>query len=174
VASVHDFGWLAVHAGLAVVTLGFIVFGLRVLRELRTFDDPAMSLTAIVKRQLQFFHTTFEWWGWMWGFTVWMVSFCVVVWVENREGGYRINHIAEYVAVSACMIFGSYALLRLGHYPMVRRSLATLHDLESQTTEETRSVQSLRKYWVIGTALLVVALTVAVVWTFHIWLSATP
>lgn len=167
-------GWLVVHALLAAVTLAFFIFGLRMLRELRVLSDPAVSLVTLVRRQLRFFHTTFEWWIWMWSLTVWMVSFCIVVWVENHDGGYRIGHVTEFAAVSAGMIFGSYALMRLGSYPMVRRTVAALQDLESQANEETRSVQSLRKYWVVGTFLLVVALAVAVVWTCQVWLSTMP
>jgi hypothetical protein len=166
--------WLAVHATLAAVTLGFFIFGLSVLRELRSIETPDEPLTTLVRRQLRFFHSSFEWWIWMWSLTIWMSSFCLVVWVENQGTGFQINHVTEYAAVSACVILGSYVLFRLGHYPMIRRALATLHDLESQTCEETQRVQSLRKYWVIGTALLVVALTVTVAWTVKLWLSATP
>lgn len=173
-ASVARPGWLVVHAALTGVTLVFFVFGLRVLRELRALDDPAASLTALVKRQLRFFHTTFEWWLWIWALTVWMVSFCLVVWVENEGGGYRVGHVVACAAVSVGLIFGSYALMRLGHYPMLRRSLAALHDLESQIADQTVRAQSLQKYWVIGTVLLVIALTVAVAWTCKVWLSATP
>jgi hypothetical protein len=166
--------WLAVNAVLALVTLGFLLFGLRVQRELRELNDSAVSSATLVKRQLRFFHTTFEWWAWMWSITVWMMSYCVVVWIEDQGGGYRVGHITEFAAISACVILGSYALMRLGHYPMVRRSLATLQDLESQVVEETLRVESLRRYWVACAALLVIALAAIVAWTIKLWLSAAP
>ena len=172
--SVSHPGWLAVHAGLTAVTLGFFVLGLRVLRELRTCADPDENVAGLVQKQLSFFHSTFEWWLWAWALTVWMVSFCIPVWLENQRGGYRIDHVVEFVAVSAGLIFGSYALFRLGHLTMVQRSLAALHDLESQITEHTERIEARRKYWMIGAVLLVVALTVVVVWTIKVWLSATP
>jgi hypothetical protein len=172
--SVSHPGWLAAHAGLTVVTLGFFILGLRVLRELRTLADPDENVAGLVRKQLRFFHTTFEWWLWAWALTVWIVSFCIPVWLENRRGGYRIDHVIEFVAVSAGLIFGSYALFRLGHLPMVQRSLAALHDLEFQITEQTERIEARRKYWMIGAVLLVVALTVVVVWTIKVWLSATP
>ena len=84
--------WLAVNAVLALVTLGFLLFGLRVQRELRELDDSAVSLATLVKRQLRFFHTTFEWWAWMWSITVWMMSYCVVVWGKTREAVPRRPH----------------------------------------------------------------------------------
>jgi len=52
--------------------------------------------------------------------------------------------------------------------------LAALHDLESQLADRTQRVNAQRKYWVIGGALLVIALTCSVVWGIKVWLSATP
>ena len=173
-ASVSHPRWLVLHAALTGVTLGFFVFGLGVLRALRTLDDPAATLTTLVRRQLRFFHTTFEWWLVTWALTVWMVSFCIVVWVENEGGVYRVGHVVRYAAVSVGLILGSYALMRLGHYPMRRRSLAALHDLESQIADQTVRAQSHLKYWAIGTVLLVIALTASVAWTCNMWLSVTP
>ena len=166
--------WLAVHAGLTALTLGFMIYALRMLQELRTLDDPRESLSALVRRQLRFFHTTFEGWLWMAAATAWLLSFSVSVWMENQGGGYRINRVIEFVAVSAGLIFGSYAIMRLRHYPMVQRSLAALHDLESQLTDQTERVNAQRKYWVIGGVLLVIALTLSVIWGIKVWLSATP
>jgi len=167
-------GWLAVHAALTAVTLGFFVFGLRVLRELRTLDDPGASVAVLVRKQLHFFHTTFEGWLWAWALTIWVVVFCVTLWMENQRRAYHLDHVLEFAAVSAGLIFGSYALLRLGHTPMVQRSLAALHDLESQLTEQTERLEARRKYWVIGAVLLVIALTAVVMWTIRVWLWPRP
>ncbi len=172
--SVSHRGWLAVHAGLTVCTLGLFVLGLRVFRELRTLADPDENVALLVRKQLSFFHGTFEWWLWGWALTVWIFSFCVPVWLENQRGGYRIDNVIEFVAVSTGLTFGSYAIFRLGHLPMVQRALAALHDLESQITEQTERIEAQRKYWMIGVVLLFVALTVVVVWTIKVWLSATP
>jgi len=165
--------WFAVHGVLTGVACGFVVFGFHVLRELRMLDDPDESLAVLVRRQLRFFHTTFEWWLWAWALTVWMASFCIPVWLENQRNGYHIENVVEFVAVSAALIFGSYALFRMGHFSMVQRSLAALYDLEAQITDQTERVRSQRKYWTIGAVVLFVAVVVAVVWTFKIWLSAS-
>jgi len=163
-------GWLAVHASLAAATLGFFVFGLRVLRESRALDDASASVAVLVRKQLHFFHRTFEGWLWAWALMIWVLVFSVTVWMENQRGGYHLDHVVELVAVSAGLIFGSYALLRLGHTPMVHRSLAALHDLDSQLTEQTERLEARRKYWVIGAVLLVLALAAVVVWTIRLWL----
>jgi hypothetical protein len=167
-------GWLAVHGALTALTLGFMIDGLRVLRELLGLDDPRESLSALVRRQLHFFHTTFEGWRWIAAVTAWVLSFSVSVWMENQGGDYRINQVVEFVAVSAGLIFGGYAVMRLGHYPMVQRSLAALHDLESQLAERTERVNAQRKYWVIAGLVPVIALTLSVIWGIKVWLSATP
>lgn len=166
--------WFAVHGVLTVAALGFAIFGIRVLRELQVLDDHNEGLVVLVRRQLRFFHTTFEWWLWAWALTVWMVSFCIPVWLENQRNGYRTEHVVEFVAVSAALVFGSYALFRIGHYPMVQRSLAALYDLEAQISDHTQRVQSYRKFWTIGAVVLFVAVLVAVVWTFTVWFSAMP
>jgi hypothetical protein len=57
---------------------------------------------------------------------------------------------------------------------MVQRSFAALHTLESQITVQTERIGARRKYWMIGIALLVVVLAILVVWTFRVWLWATP
>jgi len=166
-------GWLTVHAGLTVATLAFLAFNLRVKRELRNLDDPTVGLAVLVRRQLKFFYTTFEWWLWVTAVTTWILSFSVSVWVENQHGHYRIEPVVEFVAVSAAMIFGCYALLRLGHYPMVQRTLAAVHDLEAQVTEQTQRIDVHRKYWIIAAVVLVIVLTISVVLTILAWLAAT-
>ena len=91
-----------------------------------------------MRRQLRFFHTTFEWWVWTWALTVWMVSFCIVVWVENEGGVYRVGHVVGFAAVSVGLILGSYALMRLGHYPMrptVARHVCTTWSRRSPTRQ---------------------------------------
>ena len=163
--------WLTVHAGLTAVTLAFMTLSLHVKRDLRSLDDPSVGLAALVRRQLKFFHTTFEWWLWVAAVTTWVLSFSISVWVANQHDHYRIKSVVEFIAVSAAMIFGSYALFRLGHYPMIQRTLAALHDLEAQATEKTLRVQGHRKYWVIALVVLVVVLTVSVVLTIMAWLA---
>lgn len=166
-------GWLAMHVGLTLITLVFLAFNLRVLRPLQGLDDPSVELPRLIKRQLHFFHTTFERWMWIAAVTSWLLSFSVSVWMENQGGQYRINHLVEFVAVSAAVVFGSYAILRLGHYPLIQRTLAALYDLHAQVTEETQRVQKQRKYWIIALVLLVVALTISVVWGILTWLAAS-
>jgi len=173
-AFVTDPPWLAAHVAITAVTLACLVICARVLRELKTLDDPTQALTVLLKRQLRFFHTVFEWWLWVMAITVWTLSFSVSVWVENLRGHYRINQVIEFVAVSAALIFGTYALSRVLYRPMVQRTLAALHDLEAQIAEQTRKVAAVRKYWIAATVILVLALVASVIWGILTWLSATP
>jgi hypothetical protein len=165
--------WNVVHLVLTVMTLVFLALSVRVYRRLRGLDEPDQSVAVLVRRQLRFFHSTFEWWLWVASVTTWMLIFSLVVWIDDQIGGYSIVAPVEFVAVSAAVMFGGYALLRLGHYPLVQRSLAALHDLESQITEQTRKVQAWRKYWIIAAGILVVLTVAAVVWTISVWISAT-
>ncbi len=170
-AMAGNVGWLFLHLSLTLLTSGFIAVSVMVLHEVRSFDDGNVNLSELVRRQLRFFHTKYEWWIWTCSLTVWVFSFSLVVLVENQDGTYRAGNIMEVTALSLGMILGTYSLLRAGLYPMVRRSLATLYDLESQTMDETRNVESLRKYWLLGTILLVIALATVVAWTGYLWLS---
>jgi hypothetical protein len=164
--------WEVVHLVLTVMTLVFLSLSMRILRQLPGLDEPDQSVAVLVQRQIHFFHTTFEWWLWVASVTTWMLSFSVVVWIEDQVGRYRIVAPVEFVAISAVLIFGGYVLLRLGHYPMLQRTLAALRDLESQITEQTQRVQAWRKYWIVAAAILVVLVTAAMVWTISVWIAA--
>jgi hypothetical protein len=174
VGNLSNAPWGVVHLVLTVMTLVFLALCRRVLHALRGLDESDETVAVLVQRQLHFFHTTFEWWLWIASATTWMISFSVVVWIEDQVGRYSIVAPIEFVAVSAAIIFGSYTLLRMGHYPMLQRTLAALHDLESQITEQTQRVQAWRKYWIVATGILVVIVTAAVVWTIVVWRAATP
>ena len=173
VGNLSNTPWDVVHFVLTVVTLVFLALSLRVLRKLRCLDEADQSVAVLVQRQMRFFHTTFEWWLWVASVTTWMLSFSVVVWIEDQVGSYSIVAPVEFAAISAAVIFGGYALLRMWHYPMLQRTLAALHDLESQITEQTQRVQAWRKYWIVATGILVVLVTAAVVWTFSVWIGGT-
>jgi hypothetical protein len=173
VGNLSNAPWNVVHLVLMVATLAFLALCMSVQRRVRGLDEPDQSVAVLVQRQMRFFHTTFEWWLWVASVTTWMLSFSVVVWIEDQVGRYRIVAPVEFVAVSAAVIFGGYALLRLGHHPMLQRTLAALHDLESQITEQTRKVQAWRKYWIIAAGILVVLVAATVVWTIGVWMAAT-
>ena len=164
--------WNVVHLVLTIMILVFLALFMDVQRKLRGLDECDQSVAVLVKRQMRFFHSTFEWWLWVASVTTWVLSFSVVVWIEDQIGRYSIVAPVEFVAISAAVIFGGYALLRLGHYPMLQRTVAALHDLESQITEQTLRVQTWRKYWIIGTGILVVFIAAAVVWTIAVWIAA--
>jgi len=163
--------WLVVHVAVTGVTLGCLTLCSRVLRELKGLDDPNVALMVLLKRQLRFFHTTFEWWLWIGGVMAWMLSFSVTFWMEDQRGHYRINHAVEFAAVSAAMVFGMYALSRVMYRPIVQRTLAALEDLDAQATNQTRRVAAARKYWIIVTVVLVLALTASVAWAILAWLG---
>jgi hypothetical protein len=173
VGNLSNAPWNVIHFVLTVVTLVFIALTMRVLRKLRGLDEADQSVAVLVQRQLHFFHSTFEWWLWVASVTTWMLSFSVVVWIEDQIGRYGIVAPVEFVAISTAVIFGGYALLRLGHYPMLQRTLAALHDLESQITEQTERVQTWRKYWIIATGIMVVLVAAMVVWTIAVWIATT-
>ncbi len=165
--------WLGVHAGLTLITVVFLVVNFRVLRPLRGLDDASVELPALVRQQLYFFHSTLEWWMWVGPVTCWLLIFSLSVWMDQQDGQYRINHVGKFVAISAAIILGLYAVYRLAHYPLIQRTLAALHDLEAQVTEQTRRVQKQRKYWIVAGALLAIALTITAISGLVAWLAAT-
>ena len=110
---------------------------------------------------------------WIAAATSWLLSFSVSVWMESQRGHYRINQVLEFIAVSVVMVLGTYVIFRLGHYPLIHRTLAALYDLEAQVTEQTQRAQKQRKYWIAAMLVLVILLTVSVVWGVTAWLAAT-
>jgi hypothetical protein len=120
--------------------LGFLAYGVQLLRELVAMDEADESLVAKLKRRLRFHRTKHEIWLWMIALTVVFLSFAVSTMVDAQDGQYRINRPTVFVGVMLGQLFFMYAALKIGSYPFVRETKAILSDLENQVTTSTEDV----------------------------------
>jgi hypothetical protein len=163
---------LAVHAGAALLTLGFLGYGVYLVGELAAMDRGDESLVAVLRRRVRFYRTKYDIWLWMLALTLVFLSFAVSTLADCQEGQYQINRPHIFVGVTIAQFFFAYVIFRIGHYPLFRELKAILGDLEHQVTTGTERIKVLKRSWrlwsvllvVLGTALLILGILRAVGW----------
>jgi hypothetical protein len=149
---------------LTVLTLVFLAFGVHVLRELTTIEQADESLVAKLQRRLHFYRTKYEIWLVMIALAVAFLTFAVSTLADAQNGHYRINHPAVFVGFSLVQILFMYAILKIGHYALVRESKEILNDLENQVTTGTEQIKALKRRWRLWTLLFAVLGIVLLIW----------
>ncbi len=165
---------LTVGIMLTAITLGFLAYGIHIMREMTSIDLADESLVEKLTRRLRFHRTKYEIWLWMIALTVAFLSFAVSTLPDAEEGPYRINRPAFFIGITLGQILVMYVALKLGHYPLVRESKAILSDLENQVTTGTEQIRSLKYTWRLW-GLLVFALgTFLLLWGIWAFASRLP
>ena len=162
----------AVHAGAALLTLGFLAYGVYLVGELAATDRGDESLVAVLRRRVRFYRTKYDIWLWMLALTLVFLSFAVSTLADCQEGQYQINRPHIFVGVTVAQFLFAYVIFRIGHYPLLRELKAILSDLEHQVTTGTERVKVLKRSWrvwalllaVLGTVLLILGILRAVNW----------
>lgn len=155
---------LTVGVLLTFLTLGFLAYGIHILRELATIDQADESLVAKLQRRLRFHRTKCEIWLWMIALTVAFLSFAVSTMPDAQDGQYRINRPGVFIGVTLGQILFMYAVLRIAQYPFVRESKAILSDLENQVTTGTDQVKAFKRTWRLWGLLFAVLGTILLIW----------
>jgi hypothetical protein len=155
---------LTVGVLLTVLTLGFLAYGIHIARELATIDKADESLVAKLQRRLRFHRTKYEIWVWMIALTVAFLTFAVSSMPDAQDGQYRINRPSFFIAVTLGQILFMYAILKIGHYPLVRESKAILSDLENQVTTGTDQIKAFKRTWRLWSLLFVFLGTILLIW----------
>jgi hypothetical protein len=155
---------LTVGVLLTFLTLGFLAYGIHIVRELATIDQADESLVAKLQRRLRFHRTKCEIWLWMIALTTAFLSFAVSTMVDAQDGQYRINRPGVFIGITLGQILFMYAALKIGHYPFVRESKAILSDLENQVTTGTDKIRAFKRTWRLWGLLLVSLLTILATW----------
>jgi len=148
--------WLGVHVALTVLVLGFLGFGAHLIGEMRRLDNLAEGLAELVRRQLHFFKTKYQVWLGIVTLGIWLLGFAVSLYMYNQDGDYRIRKDLFLVVFVVVQILITYAIVRVAHYPVSRRILAALRDVEAQATEQTRSFEKSQKFRILMYALAVI------------------
>ena len=157
---------LTVGVLLTFLTLGFLAYGIHMVRELATIDQADESLVAKLRRRLRFHRTKCEIWLWMIALTHAFLVFAVSTMADAQEGQYRINRPGVFIGTMLGVILFMYAALKIGHYPFVRESKAILSDLENQVTTGTDQIKALKRTWRLWGLLLASLLTILAIWGF--------
>ena len=157
---------LTVGVLLTFLTLGFLAYGIHMVRELAAIDQADESLVAKLRRRLRFLRTKCEIWLWMIALTHAFLVFAVSTMADAQEGQYRINRPGVFIGTMLGVILFMYAALKIGHYPFVRESKAILSDLENQVTTGTDRIKALKRTWRLWGLLLASLLTVLAIWGF--------
>jgi hypothetical protein len=163
---------LAVHAGAALLTLGFLGYGVYLVGELAATDRGDESLVAVLRRRIRFYRTKYEIWLWMLALTVVFLSFAVSTAVDCQDGQYRINRPHVFIGVTIAQFLFMYVVLKTGHYMFLKELKAILSDLEHQVTTGTERIKVLKRSWrlwglalaILGTVLLILGILRAVGW----------
>jgi hypothetical protein len=163
---------LAVEGGVLTLSAIFAAFGVRIYAELRRIGRADLPLAEAVECRLDFYERRIEPWLLMAAATPWLLSFAINSLIDNEHGTYRINHPVEFGLVSAAMLVGTYAALRLSMIPTVREMRALLHDLHAEVIDETRGVEAIRRRSRAWTAVAVVVLSLGVLVGILKWLGA--
>ena len=103
-------------------------------------------------------------WLWMIALTIAFLSFAVSTLADAGHGPYRINRPGVFLGVTLGQILFMYAILRIGHYPLVRESKAILSDLEDQVTTGTDRIKALKRTWRLWALLFAVLGTILLIW----------
>jgi hypothetical protein len=165
---------LTAQVVLTLITLGFLGYGIHLVGEWAAMDRADESLAALLRRRLRFYRTKYEIWLWMVAITVLMLSFAVVTMRHNQDGRGQIDRGIDLidVGVAIAQLLAVYAILKIGHYPLLRELKAILSDLEHQVTTGTERIKEFKRTWrrwavlfaVLGTILLIWGILRAVGW----------
>jgi len=149
---------------LTMLTLVFLAFGVHILRELTTIEQADESLVVKLRRRLHFYRTKYEIWLVMIALAVAFLTFAVSTLADAQSGSYRINRPAVFVGFTLTQILFMYAILKMGHYPLMRESKAILSDLEDQVTTKTEHIKLLKRRWWLWALLFVMLGIVLLIW----------
>ena len=178
--SINIFGYwanpvmLSVQLAVTLISLGFLTYGIHVLRDFVRIDRADESLLVRLRRRLRFYQTKYEIWLWIVVGTVYLLQFAVNTMIDNQDGHYRINRPGFFVGISIVFVLFMYGVMKVAHYPFVKELQAILSDLENQITEATDKVALLRRSWRYWSILLAVVLAILFIWGLLEALNTVP
>lgn len=163
---------LTVQIVMTLCTLGFLAYGIHMVGELAAINRGDQSLVTVLRRRLRFYGRKYDVWLWMVAFTLVFLSFAVSTMQDSEDGRYRINLPGVFLGVTVAQLLFAYAILKIGHYPLLRELKAILSDLEHQVTTGTERIKVLKRSWrlwgvlfaVLGTILLILGILKAAGW----------
>jgi hypothetical protein len=138
---------LMIQIGLALLGVIFGIYGIHLLREIRTMDRADESVMALLKRRWRFYRTKYEIWNFMMAATLVLLTFAVNSYVDNDNGRYRINRVEIFIIFSAIQFAFMYGINKIVQYPIRKEMKIFLSDLEGNVMEGMQTLVVFRKRW---------------------------
>lgn len=163
------------HAALAAVSLGFLAYGVHLLRDLRAADRGDESLVATIGRRLDFCQTKYEIWLIIVASTVLMAGVAASALTDNLGAGWRINNRKLFATLELGSFLFIYAMMKVALYPTLASLKSMLVGLEAQSVDGIRRLTLRRRVWRwcgLVIVILCTALVVSIVWQSSLKVSA--
>lgn len=150
---------VAIQALLALISVGFIAYGLSLVRDIKKTDRMDQSLLTALQERMKVIRYKYERWYLIIGFSIVALTFAVTTMNGNENGHYTIHQPLIFILFTVAQFTIVYLLNKVAHYPYVRQLKAYIHDLEHQVTDQTARVVELQTSWKKwGLALLIFGL----------------
>ncbi|MBD3375416.1 hypothetical protein GF406_10305 [candidate division KSB1 bacterium] len=138
---------VAIQALLALISVGFIAYGLSLVRDIKKTDRMDQSLLTALQERMKVIRYKYERWYLIMGFSIVALTFAVTTMKESDNGHYTIHQPVIFILFTLFQFTAVYALNKVAHYPFVKQLKAYIHDLEHQVTEQTARVVELQTSW---------------------------
>ncbi len=150
---------VAIQTLLALISVGFIAYGLSLVRDIKKTDRMDQSLLTALQERMKVIRYKYERWYLIIGFSIVALTFAVTTMNGNENGHYTIHQPLIFILFTVAQFTIVYLLNKVAHYPYVRQLKAYIHDLEHQVTDQTARVVELQTSWKKwGLALLIFGL----------------
>ena len=150
---------LTVQALVAAAAATLTAFGIHLVGRVAALERMDRSLAEVVRERLTFLRGRYRAWLWACASTLLLLSWALTSWIDNADGTYRINKPWFFTGMMTVMFFGSYAVLRAAHVPLLRELRAVAEDLEAQLIGQTASIDRFKVRWKRWGYVLVALLT---------------
>lgn len=151
-----------------VITVGILLFGVKIYLELRKINNFSDSLSELIRRHIQFFGKSYELWLIISSVSVIILSSNVNLYIDNNNGSYVINNHVMYVGVTLAALLFIYGAQKISSTRNLRALRAYLDDFQKGVLEQSERIErSKKKYlWLwLSIFLLLSAAMIAGIYT---------
>jgi len=153
---------LGVEAGLLILSLIFLGYGLYIFMKIREINMYTKDLRDLLHVKLRFLRFHYEIWLVLTAFVALILIFSLNTLVDNQEGIYRINKVPLYILVNLFVLVFIYGVQKLSSTFSMRELKGYMSDLESGYLEYASMVDKKRKKmrWILmalGLVLILIA-----------------
>jgi len=149
---------LSIEAGMLLVSLAFLFYGIFVFIKLREINNFSNTLFDLLNKKIKFLNFHYEIWIVLTAILVSILVFALNTLVDNQGGTYRIYNVPLYIGIQIGMIVFIYGVNKLAAFQSIRQLKTYLADLKNSTLDQTRRSEKQKKYYVIGLVILCILL----------------